>query len=348
MPEAQKYAKRQVTRDPATGRPSLQYVDTQTGQILNNLQGYQIIESKGYLSQKDLGIDPLSSETASYANTDGTHNQSGANVAANIKSNAVNIANGSGAGLGVGPESADTNPSNNFGFVGPNVSKGFGIASMVPGPIGFMGKMGNTAVGAANAAAVAEARRSIGLESKGPATAAVGGALGGFFGRGFGKGPNTGQVAEVTGTTGKVSPVGFQALDPTTGRTNLTPTEARSRVARGLAVEATPAQVTAAKQSFAEEFGSKGLFSGLMDTITGFFGQPASTSYPEAPSSSSSTGSFDYSDYSFSSSDNTSKSANTGMSVADQYGSYGQGRASGFGNSAQAAAAASGETQGLY
>lgn len=108
----------------------------------------------------------------------------------------------------------NSNPTDNYGYINkPGI---MGAASMIPGPIGAIGKVANTMVNLNNTSAVEQARASMGLEPL-SARQVIGSALK----------DKHGQVADVD-INGVPHSTGFEALSPS-GATNLTPAEASKR-----------------------------------------------------------------------------------------------------------------------
>lgn len=143
------------------------------------------------------------------------------------------------AGSVAGPRSM----SNNFGYASkPGL---LGAAGFMPGPAGMVAKAANVAFNVNNRQAVQDARATLGLEHK----------------NNFGSliSDNKGQVAELNRVDPnnpdhiQTTPVGFETSTPT-GRTNLTPNEARNRALTnpGTVTEAKPQDVKDANKNFKE------------------------------------------------------------------------------------------------
>jgi hypothetical protein len=342
-----KYAIRDLVRDYNTGRMNVVFKDSQTGQILNDLTGYEIITSGNFMDLQDLGIDPVKTPTN---DSQQTTSQQVVSNAADINSNESDSPSRGGGGT------SSRNPSNNFGYMAtPGLMT---AASYVPGFIGTAARAGRVGLGLNEAAAANAARQSIGMEDT---RSFMGKAKDAVMGR-------EGYIGDISTSDGKgrsrSTPVGFEAQDPA-GRTTFTPEEARSRMARGLATTTTQDDTKAAMKAFtASDLGqqskSKGVLSqtfdslrsvtaSIMDTVLGrtptqSIAQAVASKAAETKDTSGWSG-----DTGTASTSQFGAPTNETMSVASQYGSYGAGKeGNSFGGSAQADAAAANPDGGLY
>jgi hypothetical protein len=336
---ADKYAHRKLVRNPNTGKVDVVFADADTGEIITNTDGYEILQSNGFMNLEDLGIDPV--QTPSDEPT----------VSQNIVTqNVVNEPRGEAA-YSIGGESGySRNPSNNFGYFDrPSFMT---AASFMPGTLGLAAKAANLGISMNQEAAANAARRSAGIED----TRSVGGRFVDTV-RG-----NDGYIADIQYTDGqnrqRTTPVSFKAEDPV-GRTALTPNEARMRTMLNSAETAPQPDIKQVRSAFQSTnpdtlTSSQGIlsraFSGLrsatanvMNSILGtdntnYIGVNSFPARPAAP-----TGSGGESTTSFS-----PTSPNAGMSVADQYASYGAGNSGSGISGSQADAARDSPGGGLY
>lgn len=192
------------------GLPHTVYIDTQSGQVINNLAGYQVVTASGSTVQvpatQSVPTDTAGTPPAQTTNIYGTHDSSGGG--------ALNAVSGSPSGSG---NRGSTNPMNNFGYI--DKPGWVGAAGMLPGAAGIIGKAVNLGINAQDQNAVNTARSMVGLPAE-----STGQQLGGLISN------NKGQVSNDAIINGKDYSVGFNALSPT-GNTNLTPTEAAKRAA---------------------------------------------------------------------------------------------------------------------
>lgn len=192
------------------GSMRVAYVDARTGRELPNLNGYNVYQSQNYMDPNTLkSLDPLKDETPETPQTPTTNPsptpQADYQPPTYIRGDPSQSPNpDSFAGRGQG---------NNFGYV--NKPDWAPMANMIPGAIGMAAKAVNTGINANNAVAVRDARRSMGLDTT------VGQSLRDTMR------DNHGQVANVSLGNNNYS-VGLEAMSPS-GRTNLTPNEARQR-----------------------------------------------------------------------------------------------------------------------
>lgn len=186
------------------------YIDAETGDILQSLDGYTVLSGENFLDPNSLqGGKGSAPSPEDYKE------------AANSVRGALEMLHDSGSMDGQASrdfgqvDNSFRDPSNNFGYI--DKPGWLDYAGKVPG-FGAVGKFANFAVNANNQSAVNAARTSMGLK---PAN--VMGQV-----KGLAKDAK-GQVANVTvGDTGKSYSVGLEAMSPD-GKTNLTPNEARQR-----------------------------------------------------------------------------------------------------------------------
>lgn len=349
-PNAEKqYAVRDLVRDYNTGRMNVVFKDANTGQVIDDPSGYEIIESGGFMDLADLGIDPVQTPTS------GTPTQR--TVSQEVVDNAVykNSDESSGSSGSRGGFSRD--PSNNFGYVAqPGLLT---AASFVPGPIGTVAKAGRIGLSMNEAAAANAARQTIGMEDT---RSFMGKAKDAFTGR-------QGYIGDISYSDGqgrsRSTPVSFEAEDPV-GRTTLTPQEARSRSLTSNVTTTSQPDTKAAMRSFqtsdlgksqnkgllSETFGSLRSATGsIMSSILGREATPSTVA--QAAASKAAANPVDTSGWSedtgTASTSQFGAPTNENMSVESQYGSYGAGKSgNSFGGSAQADAAAADPDGGLY
>lgn len=245
------FAIRRLVRNP-DGTMSVVYIDPKTGQQVSNLAGYQIVEPDNAASLSDLGLDPNKQKTEAAPTAPSTADKVKEAVAeprgeSQFQNNA---------------QPMERLANDNYGYF--NKPTGFGLAAGALG--GMFGTMVDKGINLNNAVAIDEARKSMGLESKG---------LGGLA-KDTLFGSKDGRVADVNIGPHQFS-VGFEALDKY-GRTSMTPEEARRRSAAldQPIVEATKDQVRADVKAFKEDYKtSKGntvagaLAGGISDLVAG-------------------------------------------------------------------------------
>lgn len=247
------------------GKPQVVYVDANTGQVLQDLSGYEVVEQS---AENDVAqatgvqtpITQLEDGTKSNQNRTPVARQvveQSANPVANRStgfinlpsqdnSQPINTINGTndssqtgGVGTGGFGGMGSRGPQNNYGYVDtPGLVTALGFA---PGLVGLAGKAANVGFNANSVAAANAARSDMGLPSMSLGETAMGVAKG-----------TAGQVANVSLGKDNYS-VGFNAMSPT-GRTNMTPAEAsrRSHV-MSTPMSLTPKdQVKADEEAFAE------------------------------------------------------------------------------------------------
>lgn len=195
MAEEKKLAYRRVVKN-ADGKIRLMYVDANTGQPLNSLEGYTLL---------DQGVDPITVDPGKE-----TKAKEVVKPLKRIREGATNDLPSRGYNFA---GSRPRGPSNNYGYI----DKGFALKAI--GALGLPGKAVSLAVNANNVEAVNSARQTMGLEPLGPKETISSLA----FDRG-------GYVGDVKIGDQQYS-VGLKALDRA-GRTTLTPTEARQRSLR--------------------------------------------------------------------------------------------------------------------
>lgn len=254
-----------VVRGP-NGTMQTIYVDAKTGQELSGLGGYTIWNSQNYL-------DPNFEQEPETEKPKETTAEKTVTEAREIGRGGRDSSEGSG-----GFASPKGDVQNNYGYI--NKPSGMGFASMLPGPLGMAAKAVNTGINMNNVSAVNEARKSIGLEDQG-----FMGRLGGTFK------DKQGQVANVTMNDENYS-VGFEAMSPT-GRTNLTPQEARQRMNyMGTQLTETPKeQVKQDEEAFQRENPKatgfladvKNTISSIFDSVNPFNDDEDLNQFPDAP-----------------------------------------------------------------
>lgn len=233
------------------GRMKSVYVDVSTGQVINNLTGYNIISAEGdYWS-----AEPATPEEAEEAANSG---QLGNGAWFDWDSPDWSK-DGHDPQKPSGWQASDTKQAqkaysrasaDNHGYINkPGIAK---YANLVPGPIGTAARVGNLAVNASNLGAVNEGRAEIGLDP-----------LKGKEALRTVLKDQHGQVANVKINDNDYA-VGYEALSPD-GRTNLTPDEARKRAALlgGLEEGAPVGETNKRKSTPSDSFMSKA--TGLQD-----------------------------------------------------------------------------------
>lgn len=252
-----KFAIRKLQRTPE-GNMKVIFIDPSTGEIVSNLNGYQIIDGENQTSLEDLGLDPNKTkdpdkdlETTSdvvketIANHEGTKDNGGGSDREDPSS----------------ARSTNRDESNNYGYI--DKPTGFGLAA---GLFGMPGQLVDKGINFNNAIATNEAREAMGLASNG------------LFG--FAKdtmmGSKGGYVADVNIGKNQYA-VGLEALDPN-GRTTLTPNEARNRglVTGQPLTQASKSQVKDSVKSFKDEYKTSpgntiagGLAGNISDLVSG-------------------------------------------------------------------------------
>lgn len=271
-PPTGKIAQRRLVRNP-DGTNGVKIVDATTGLELLDTTGYTILEGNNYLNPNSLGgtppvennpplpVLPVSPPTSRF---DGK----------GVDSRGGEVTTGTGG-----------SPS----YI--NKPAGMGLAGMIPGPIGTVGKLANIGINMNNTAAVNDQRKRLGLEEQ-----SLGGKIkSSLF-------DQKGKIAEVRIGDQQV-PVSFEA-ETKHGRTTMTPKEAEDRArARGVSIE----EVSQEEERLREkELGSrKNPFSRMISEATSFidnlFGKDdedasggfmSKDTFPDRPSApSTSTGS---------------------------------------------------------
>lgn len=271
----QRFAIRKVVRG-ENGLPQVIYIDSQTGEQLNSLEGYQVItagntETFDATKPSASGEDPTDEKntTAGRIKREVTNPES--------DSDGSNTSSGGRGIQGLG-NFLDRSAANNYGYI--DTPKALSLAGFIPGPIGTVAKTADRAVGVNNTLAANEARKSMGLGNLGIAQV-----IGNILGL-----RDESSIADVNVNNRDYS-VGFEALTPL-GQTTLTPNEARRRNLAGTPLtELTLAQRKERNKSWKEsEFAKKdtGLLGGLRNAISGLFGglsgQYDVNDFPDAPS----------------------------------------------------------------
>lgn len=231
-------AKRKIVRGP-DGTPQVILVDM-AGNTISDPSGYSVYDPGAYGDPNALPGTGIGSPGGST----GKSQDQPSTAQTVIKSTAEGGRDNASGGGGGGGSRAQ---NNNFGYIDkPGM---MGMAGMLPGPAGMVGKAVNAGVNMNNVAAVNAARSSMGLPSLG-----MGGAVKGAIK------DNKGQVADVTMAGSTYStPVGLEAMSPT-GQTNMTPQEAaaRARAVGGMTLS-TQAEIDSRNAAFNSEFGKPGL-----------------------------------------------------------------------------------------
>lgn len=223
------YAIRKVVRGPDGSMRTIM-VDAQTNQPIGNTDGYTVLSGGNYSppeapAQEQDTPGSRDNPTTSQQILDPRHE--GGN-----DSPAIAATQGS------------RNPVDNYGYLDkPGLMN---YANFIPGPVGTVARVANTAINTNNEFARRDARESLGLDNS------FGGLMKGALK------DNKGQVADITIGDNDYS-VGFEAMSPQ-GRTNLTPNEARVRAA----IQNVPVQETAVRPNVD---GKKGLLSSFVDKV---------------------------------------------------------------------------------
>lgn len=243
-------AKRKVVTGP-DGTPHVVYVDSTTGQELQNLAGYSIISAGNETNLEELGLSPTEDKKE---DTVAQETIKGVSPKKTLPTDSDGRQGDSSSRAAQARTQA-----NNFGYM--NKPTGMGIASMVPGPIGWAGKAANTAINMNNTAAVNAARESMGLGKQG-----IGASVKSTLK------DNQGFVADVKAGPGTYA-VGLEAVDKR-GLTTMTPQEASLRAAANQTKVslATPDDVAAMERQFDSMFGDqkKGILGSFTAKATSF------------------------------------------------------------------------------
>lgn len=250
-----KYVIRKLERG-EDGTMRIVYVDAKSGEVVTNLNGYQVI-SQGQAERARL--------TDATEENKGERRQSAARSVTQPQSSGDDstLAGrvGAGGGLGLGGI-FDRSAGNNYGYI--DLPNWLGLASMVPGPIGTVAKLGGAAGRINNTMASNAAREGMGLGNLG-----LGRTIGNVLGM------RDDSVAANINVGDTPYSVGFEALNKK-GQTTLTPNEARMRglvTGRGIA-EMKGKEAREWQKEFAEEF--PGQRKGLLSGVKSFFGSRAS------------------------------------------------------------------------
>jgi hypothetical protein len=265
-------AKRRVITGP-DGTPHVVYIDATTGAEVQNLNGYSIISAGNEADLESLGLSPTEDKK------EDTVAQETIKSVSPKKSLPSDSDGRQGSSSGNVP--SGRNQANNFGYM--NKPTGMGLASAIPGPIGWAGKAANTAVNMNNTAAVNAARGVMGLDKQ-----SVGGNIKSTLK------DNKGFVADVKAGTGTY-PVGLEAIDKR-GMTTMTPQEASLRAAANQTKVslANDDEIAQMERDFESNYGEKkGFLSKATSFIDNMFTSPAErqAKAAEAASRAQNTGS---------------------------------------------------------
>lgn len=183
------------------GNPKLVYIDPNTGQQVQN--------PNGFVQNTDLDLNFLGDKDVKDRKTKDF-------ISPKVTQKPKVVPGRGEVENPVDPrEGAASGVNNNFGYIHkPGI---LGLAALAPGATGLLGKLANAAVNYNNVEAVDKAREYIGLPDQ-----STGSKIRGTFK------DNQGQVADVN-LNDRLYSVGMEAVDPRTGYTNLTPDEARKR-----------------------------------------------------------------------------------------------------------------------
>lgn len=246
----------------------VQYVDPITGQVIQNPQGYNILEPQiSDLKSLDLLPTVSATETPETPKPDETIKPSYDIPGSDHSTNGINGYSGT----------SNRDQGNNFGYI--DKPGWMGMTSMLPGPLGLAGKGINAAVNANNVQAINSARDAadlLGLSGM-QELGGIAKDRQGFVGRA--------DIKNKAGQTNQYS-IGLEAVDPW-GRTTLTPDEARARAS------ANPQNISLSEKQTGNKEKSSGLGSKISESIRSFLDdifsddtetKPSKTSYPDAPS----------------------------------------------------------------
>lgn len=270
------FAIRKLVQD-ANGNLQVVYVDARTGNPVNNPKGYTVIEA-------DNTVDTTRAKTTG-------------NVATpeDKPATTTEMVQGTFHGRSDSPAlSAVTDDKKSmfgdqYGYT--NKPGWMGFTSMLPGPLGTLGKFANIAINAENTQAVNDQREALGFSENSTAKniASAVSDQKGYIGE-----------ATVTSATGTktTAPVGFEASDKY-DRTTYTPEEARRRqVINDNLEEATEAEKQQAIRDFQEQNPSNSVFGSIANAAKDFFGNifgtasappgtPDANGFPAAPTAPS-------------------------------------------------------------
>jgi hypothetical protein len=242
-------AKRKVVTG-TDGTPHVVYVDLDTGQELQNLSGYNIVEGSNFSDLDSLGLSPTGPE----APKDTAAQQ----TIQSVKPKAGPIGEGGRSDPTSSNKSLGRSQANNFGYI--NQPGALGIAGFVPGPVGMAAKAAKVGIGMNNNAAINTARQTMGLPDQSFGSSIKGAVK-----------DQKGHVADVN-VNGSMYSVGLEALDKR-GMTTMTPDEANKRAAANQTkVQLADDDMIAQKErEFDAEFGkSKGILGKFTSTASSF------------------------------------------------------------------------------
>lgn len=246
-PPAGPKAKRKVVQGP-DGTPHVVYVDLDTGQELQNLAGYHVIEQSNYADLDTLGLSPTGPEKVQET----TAQKAISSV------NPLHKTRGEKDSTTSGGSVSSRNPNNNFGYI--NQPGFMGIASAIPGPVGMAAKAAKVGMGVNNNAAINTARNMMGLPDQ-----SLGSSIKGAVS------DRKGHVADVN-INGATYSVGLEAQDKR-GMTTMTPDEAAKRAAANrVSINlATDDEIAQKEREFDAEFGKqKGIIGSFVSKATSF------------------------------------------------------------------------------
>lgn len=213
-----KYAIPKLVKDP-NGRPLLIYIDTVTGERLDSLEGYTLIQNENSL--ESIRGQPTTPEPAEVELTDleageedrGFLNRSEGNYTPNQSLGTSNVQRRDGPDFS---RYTERTPQQNYGYIDrPNY---LSLTNSIPGVLGTASKATDVAIQANNSLARNRARETLGQEKKN--------VIGQTFSSMLGiRDPS---VVSRVAINSKPYAVGFEALDKK-GNTTLTPQEARRR-----------------------------------------------------------------------------------------------------------------------
>lgn len=270
----------------ADGTPKIVYVDAQTGQTLNSMEGYNVISATDIPNQDISGNEnnqnneqSVSKDIIDETKTQITERTQGDNPGISSPSK------GGDLNLGL----ADRSVANNYGYIDkPGI---LGITSMLPGMIGTASKVANLGINTNNTMAANRARESMGMKDMG-GLQTIANALGLR---------DTSTIANVNIGNQPYS-VGFEATNKL-GQTTLTPDEARKRslITNQPIEEMTRQQNKQFRKEFKDEFPDAGrskfglanikeAFNNLIDNVFGGGGFAGKDSFPDTPMKNESFG----------------------------------------------------------
>lgn len=256
-----KYASKKIIRGP-DGQPKIVFVDSTTGQVIDNPKGYTVLEQSNV-------IDPVQQQKR---NQNQVSVSKGQNLNQETETKVLNEVRDI-------PDSSRENPNiaaakqtgekpvstgNQYGYT--NKPTGMGFLGFLPQPLGLAATGLNLGVNAQNTQAVNNQREVLGF-AENPTSKNIGSTV-------FDKHGYIGDQATIDQTgVSRTTPVSFEAED-SVGRTTLTPDEARMReeLNPNKFEGASQASIDNARTKFAQENPSwttslansaKGLFSNM-------------------------------------------------------------------------------------